>query len=182
MLSLGPNEAALTSMPGFDAADLQPGPAAVGVQETTRVARMDVYLNSNVHVGEDDVYRVVRSFHLHWTELQEALPAFRSVRPDDIAPLNIGHPYHDGAIRYYREIGLWTEAHERLLASLGATDLGRRRTVARGACGNDRRHGRRRFRPVQTGGRTAVDGIDGRQIRQADRTSSDNAAAGHGDV
>jgi hypothetical protein len=27
-------------------------------------------------------------------------------------PLNIGHPWHSGAVRYFREAGLWTDAHE----------------------------------------------------------------------
>lgn len=114
VLSLGADEAALTAMPGFDAIDVEPGPTVPGIVETTRIARMDVYLNTSVHVTEDDVYRVVRTFHRGWAQLQAGLPAFRSVRADELAPLNIGHPYHEGAIRYYREIGLWTEAHERL--------------------------------------------------------------------
>jgi TRAP transporter TAXI family solute receptor len=112
VLPLGPNEAALTAMPGFDAVEVQPGPAAPGVTEPTRVARMDVYLNSSTNVSAADVYAVISAIHRNWPRLQEALPAFRSVPADAIAPLNIGHPWHEGAVRYFREQGLWTEAHE----------------------------------------------------------------------
>ncbi len=112
ILPLGPNEEALTSMPGFDAIEVQPGPASPGISEPTRVARMDVYLNSSVLVSNDDVYQVVSTIHRHWAELQESLPAFRSVAAGDIVPVNIGHPWHEGAIRYFREAGLWTQAHE----------------------------------------------------------------------
>lgn len=112
ILPLGPNEEALTSMPGFDAIEVKPGPANPGITEPTRVARMDVYLNSSALVNEEDVYRVVAAIHRNWAELQESLPAFRSVAANEIVPVNIGHPWHDGAIRYFREAGLWTEAHE----------------------------------------------------------------------
>lgn len=109
ILPLGPNEAALTSMPGFEAVEVSTGP---GIERPTRVARMDIYLNSSKLVSADDVYKVVSTLHRNWAELQEALPAFRSVSADEIAPVTIGHPWHEGAVRYFREAGLWTEAHE----------------------------------------------------------------------
>jgi TRAP transporter TAXI family solute receptor len=113
VLPLGPNEQALTSMPGFDAIELQPGPSAPGIDKPTRVARMDIYLNSSVKISADDVYRVVSAIHRNWKQLQETLPAFRTVATDEVVPVNIGHPWHDGAVRYFREAGLWTEAHEK---------------------------------------------------------------------
>lgn len=113
VLPLGPDESALTSMAGFDAVELQPGTNGMpGILEPTRVARMDVYLNSSVNVSADDVYAVVSTIHRHWPELQESLPAFRSVPASAVVPVNIGHPWHEGAVRYFREAGLWTEAHE----------------------------------------------------------------------
>jgi TRAP transporter TAXI family solute receptor len=122
VLPLGPDEAALTSMPGFDAVEMQPGPTAPGIVAPTRVARMDVYLNSSALVGADDVYEVLAAIHRNWADLQKALPAFRSVPAEAIAPVNIGHPWHEGAVRYFREQGLWTEAHEqRQRQLLGST-------------------------------------------------------------
>lgn len=112
ILPLGPDEEALTQMPGFDAIEIQPGPAAPGISVPTRVARMDVYLNSSVLIRDEDVYRVVSTIHRNWATLQKALPVFRTVAADEIVPLNIGHPWHEGAVRYFREAGLWTEAHE----------------------------------------------------------------------
>lgn len=113
VLSLGPDETPVTSMAGFEAVEIQPGPAMPGILEPTRVTRMDVYLNTSVHVSADEVYRVVRAFHTHWSELQKTLPAFRSVQAHEIAPVRLTHPYHEGAIRYFKEAGLWTEEHER---------------------------------------------------------------------
>lgn len=82
-----------------------------GILEPTRVARMDVYLNTSVHVPAEVVYQLVRAFHLHWPELRETLPAFRSITAAEVAPTNIVHPYQDGARRYLEEAGLWTAAH-----------------------------------------------------------------------
>ena len=118
VLALGPDEKPITDMPGFEAVEIQPGPAMAGILEPTRVTRMDVYLNSSVHVAADDVYRLVRTYHQHWSELQKSLPAFRSVTAGEVAPVRLVHPYHEGAIRYYKEAGLWTAEHERLQKSL----------------------------------------------------------------
>jgi len=111
VLPLGPDEQRVTSIPGFDAFTLEPGPAMAGILEPTRVARMDVYLNTSVHVPAEVVYQLVRTFHRHWPELRETLPAFRSIAAAEVAPTNIVHPYQDGARRYLEEAGLWTAAH-----------------------------------------------------------------------
>lgn len=120
VLSLGPDERRVTDMPGFEAHTLQPGPAMVGVPEPTRVVRMDVYLNTSIHVTPDTVGRLVRTIHQSWGELQEMLPAFRTITPEEIAPTSIAHPYHDGTVGYCREAGLWTDGHEQLQRRLTA--------------------------------------------------------------
>lgn len=106
VLSLGADEARVTDMAGFQAFTVQPGPAMAGVSEPTRVARMDVYLNTGVDVSQDLVYNVVRTIHRNWSGLQEALPAFRSVPAHEVAPVNTVHPVHAGAERYFVEAGL----------------------------------------------------------------------------
>lgn len=110
VLPLGPAEHRVTDMPGFDAFTLMPGPAMAGVGEPTRVARMDVYLNTHVQVSPEVVYQLVRVFHRHWEELQGALPAFRSIAPGEIAPTRLVQPYHEGALRYFAEAGLGSAA------------------------------------------------------------------------
>lgn len=111
VLPLGPEEHRVTDTPGFDAYTLEPGPAMAGILEPTRVARMDVYLNSSVHVPAEVAYQMLRAIHQHWPELRDTLPAFRSLAADEIAPTNIVHPYQDGARRYLQEVGLWTAGH-----------------------------------------------------------------------
>jgi uncharacterized protein len=113
-LTMGADEAKLAEgMPGAAPVTVMPAAASVGLEAPTRVAGVADFLNSSTHVPEDVVYRVVRTIHENWEELRRDYVQLRGQSADEIAPANAQHPYHDGAIRYYREAGLWTEAHER---------------------------------------------------------------------
>ncbi len=112
VLPLGEDEEALSAVAGFSATTLQPGPAFVGISEPTRVARFDVFINVGSSLSEDDAYTLVKAIHEGWGGMQENLPMLRAVPADQLASLNFSHPYHEGAIRYFREAGLWTDEHQ----------------------------------------------------------------------
>lgn len=112
VLPLGENEEALGTVAGFSATTLQPGPAFVGIKEPTRVAQFDVFMNVGTSLSEDDAYALVKAIHENWGGMQQNLPMLRAVAADQLASPKFSHPYHDGAIRYFREVGLWTEAHQ----------------------------------------------------------------------
>ena len=111
----------LESLPGarVDLADS----ASVGIPESTRVARFDSYLNTGPHVSADDAYLIVKTIHEQWESLRQDYSLLSPVSADMIAPADSPHPYHPGAVRYWREVGLWTNAHEtnqiRTLAASG---------------------------------------------------------------
>jgi TRAP transporter TAXI family solute receptor len=113
VLALGENEAALEQLAGFTATTLKPGPASVGVTKPMRVAQFDVYLNTSSKHAADDVYRQVKAIHQNWGKLQKEVPGLRGADAAELAPANISHPYHEGAVRYFKEVGLWTDKHER---------------------------------------------------------------------
>lgn len=112
VLTMGPNEAAVNDIPGLEVGSIGPSPAAVGIPQPTRVTYMPVYMNSSTHVSEDDAYQLVKTVYNNWKEVQEALPALRSSKPEQFLPERISHPFHDGAIRFYKEIGLWNAKHQ----------------------------------------------------------------------
>ncbi|MGX1306377.1 TRAP transporter TAXI family solute receptor [Amorphus suaedae] len=112
VLGLGPNDEPVNALPSFHVGMMQPGPASVGVKEPTKVAIYDSYLNTGAHANADDIYEVVKTTHENWAELQKAVPALRGMKADDILPQKISHPFQDGAIRYFKEIGLWTPEHD----------------------------------------------------------------------
>lgn len=109
----GEEDRLLATLPGSLVQSIDPESGSVGILEPTRVGRFDSYLNSGVHLSDDDAYLIASTIHEQWESLREDYPLLRSVSPDMLAPTPTPHPYHPGAARYYREAGLWTDAHER---------------------------------------------------------------------
>lgn len=60
--------------------------------------------------GQDEelVYRVTRTLYEHRDEVTARHPAGGSIRADNVAR-DTGVPFHPGAVRYYREIGVWPQ-------------------------------------------------------------------------
>lgn len=122
-ITMGADEDKLAEgMPGSLPVTAEPGSASAGITEPTRVAGTLDYLNSSTHVPADTVYTIIKTIHENWSALQKDYPQLRDLAADDIAPSSNFHPYHEGAIRYYREVGLWTEAHEQNQARLLALE------------------------------------------------------------
>jgi len=118
VLKLGENEQPINDLPGFDVAEIKPGPAFVGVKEPMRAPRFSVFLNTSSNMSDDDVYAIVKAVHSNWDGMGEQVRALKSVKADQLVPLNFGHPYHDGAVRYFEEVGLWTPEHAERQAEL----------------------------------------------------------------
>lgn len=113
-LGVGRDESQLTdTMQGARVDPFTPDMAAVGVPEPTRLARFATYLNTGAHLDDDDAYLIASTIHRQWESLRRDYALLAPVAADDIVPLDSPHPFHPGAARYFREAGLWTEAHER---------------------------------------------------------------------
>lgn len=112
VLELGENEDALDAVAGFSAITMEPGPAFVGIVEPTRVPQFDVFMNVGAGLSEEHAYTLARTIHESWPSMQESLPMLRAVPQDDLAPASFSHPYHEGAVRYFQEAGLWTDEHQ----------------------------------------------------------------------
>ena len=123
-LGVGGDESGLTdTLPGAQVDLIGPAAAAVGVGEPTRLARFGTYLNTGAHLTDEDAYRIVKTVHQQWESLRQDYVLLNSVSADAIAPADSPHPYHAGAVQYFREAGLWTDAHERnQTRSLGGTE------------------------------------------------------------
>jgi TRAP transporter TAXI family solute receptor len=118
-LTLGPDEARLPeTMPGTRAITIDPSPNRIGVPESIRVSSVPDMLNTGAHLSDEDAYAIVSTIHARWDELRAGLPQLAAQSADDIAPPDSMLPYHPGAVRYFREAGLWTEAHETNQAEL----------------------------------------------------------------
>lgn len=113
-ISLGPDEARLADfMPVAKIITATPDMFETGVTETLRIPEIDDYLNTGVHLPEEQAYAIVKALFEHLQQLRRAYPQLGNAPEQELVPVNPPHPYHEGAIRYYRERGLWTDAHER---------------------------------------------------------------------
>lgn len=118
-LTMGSDEPRLREiMPGTRVITVGPASGIAGIDEAIRVSSVPDMLNTGVHLGDDEAYAIVRVIHTHWATLSAELPQLAGMTIDQLAPDDNMHPYHPGAIRYYREVGLWTEAHEANQAAL----------------------------------------------------------------
>lgn len=126
-LTMGQDEARLAEiMPGSTPVTIEPGDEEVGIDEPIRVAGVNDLLNTSTAMSANQAYAVVRTIYESWDELRRDYSQIAGTPIADVVPAQIVHPYHAGAVRYYREIGVWTPAHQaaqdRLLAAVGAAE------------------------------------------------------------
>lgn len=113
-LGLGPDEGRVPAiMPGARVETVTPAPSDVGIDGPLRSAVYDTYLNGGLHIADEDARTLVATLHGSWSELQRDYPLLQEVDVSSLVPADNPHPYHAGAVAYYRSAGLWTEAHER---------------------------------------------------------------------
>jgi TRAP transporter TAXI family solute receptor len=89
----------------------EPGPGNPGVVEPVWVIAYDTLLFASTETSEESVYRMTRALFGNRDELVAASPAFRLFSKESMAKDLGVVAYHPGAIRFYREQGLWPPAN-----------------------------------------------------------------------
>ena len=112
VLALGPDDTKLDQLRGISTMILKPVKPLVGVKEPTKVARFDVYLNTGADISAETVHMVVKTIYENWNAMQKGMPPLRGVKQTDLVPVKMSHPFHEGAVRYFKEAGLWSDAHQ----------------------------------------------------------------------
>jgi TRAP transporter TAXI family solute receptor len=91
----------------------KPSKRNVGVKKPIKVGAFNSFLNVGSQVTDDEAYKLAKVLHENWKALQKDYPPLRGVPANGLAaPVN-PHPYHAGAVRYYKEVGLWTKENEK---------------------------------------------------------------------
>lgn len=93
---------------------------STGIVEDTYVEDTALYLTTHLGAPDQAVYVVVKALYENYKELAPAHPLLNEWTPDKfVQTLGLAAPYHPGAIKFYKEVGLWKEeaqkAHEKLL-------------------------------------------------------------------
>ncbi len=65
-----------------------------------------MHLITGAEVDEELVYQITRTIYENRTAVVERHAAGRAINPDNVIR-DTGTEFHPGAIRYYKEIGIW---------------------------------------------------------------------------
>ncbi len=83
-----------------------------GIKGDTYVIGYPLHLVSSTKVSEKTVYTLVKAWWENLSELQTKHPLFKKWTKEMQALTNFTVPYHPGAIKFYKEVGVWTPVHE----------------------------------------------------------------------
>ncbi len=114
VLELGPkgtDEFLGKLMPGLYTLKVKPSKVMPMVDKEKTIAAFDTYLNIAGKVSPEDGYLLAKTLHANWKKLQKDYAPLRNVAQDKLAPANVVLPFHPGAAKFYKEVGLWTDAH-----------------------------------------------------------------------
>jgi TRAP transporter TAXI family solute receptor len=85
---------------------------STGIKGETHVIGYPLQLATSTKVSERTVYTMVKAWWDNLAELETLHPLFKRWKKEHQALSNFTVPYHPGAIRFYREVGVWTEKHD----------------------------------------------------------------------
>lgn len=102
-------DAVSESLPSARIVPLSPGDNATGVvEDPTNMMEVDFYLVAGAEVDDDTIYELVKTLHANKAALTNAYGVFKRFDPQAMVG-DSKVPYHPGAIKAYKELGMWPE-------------------------------------------------------------------------
>ena len=83
-----------------------------GVKSETHVIGYPLHLVTSSKLSEKAVYTIVKAWWDNLAELQTLHPIFKRWAKEHQALTNFTVPYHPGAVKFYKEAGVWTAKHD----------------------------------------------------------------------
>jgi TRAP transporter TAXI family solute receptor len=112
-LDLPDSDEALARMqavrPQYHLNDVEPAPFRVGVKGTTTLMEYYIVLLTSTDVDDDTVYEVVKALYNNREGLVAGHPSFGAMTPEGLADPQTGLEYHPGAIKFFKEVGIWKD-------------------------------------------------------------------------
>jgi TRAP-type uncharacterized transport system substrate-binding protein len=94
------------AFPSGRISSVRPAKENIGVvTDPTWLFTVDFFLFTNDKLPDDVAYEVAKVLHANPAELAKVHPAMNDFRPDGMA-LKTAVPFHPGAARFYREMGM----------------------------------------------------------------------------
>ena len=85
---------------------IPPRKGLTAVIEPTNFVSYDYLLWTHKGLSDEMVYKVAKVMHTQEKQLKEGGPLWRSFQANKRLAKDQGHPYHPGAVKYYKEAGL----------------------------------------------------------------------------
>jgi TRAP-type uncharacterized transport system substrate-binding protein len=67
-----------------------------------------MHLIAAANMDAEEVYRFTKILYEHRAEVIKKHPAGKAINPQNVVK-DTGTPFHPGAVRYYKEIGIWPQ-------------------------------------------------------------------------
>lgn len=93
------------AVPGAWIAPLKPGPNLPGVEQEQGGFATPFVVLTSTNVPDDAVYEFVKALHGNKDALAASVGAFNGFTPSNMST-DIGVPFHDGAAKFYAEMGM----------------------------------------------------------------------------
>jgi TRAP transporter TAXI family solute receptor len=87
---------------------VSPAPGIAGISEPTPIMAYDAVMVTHAGASEDVVYKMTKTLHEQAEAVAKSSPTLRGFTPAGMAKVTDAVQYHPGAIKYYKEKGLWT--------------------------------------------------------------------------
>jgi TRAP transporter TAXI family solute receptor len=94
-------------IPGSTFATLEPSPRDPTIKQKTTMITFPYVLVSGKHVSDDVIYAVTKALYEGKKELVASHGIFNSFKPEGMAVPAAELEYHPGAIKFYKEKGMW---------------------------------------------------------------------------
>ena len=104
----GPKATLIRTYSFFNAASIPPGTYRGQDQAFEGLNVGSMHLITHESKDEEQVYRLTKLLYEQREEVVKKHPAGRAINPANVVR-DTGVPFHPGAIRYYKEIGIWAE-------------------------------------------------------------------------
>ena len=93
--------------PEYYFSTVNPAPHIAGVDKPSQVQTIDVVVGVGAHVPDDVVYQFVKAMRENKKALVAGHPNFNQFDETQAAKRQPSLPHHPGAIRYFKEAGIW---------------------------------------------------------------------------
>lgn len=97
---------------------VKPGLTNIGIEKEGALWAYDIYLIAGDKVSEKTVYEITKALWENYKEFEKIHYLLKGWNPKTFVTGDATIPYHPGAIKFYKEKGIWTSGLEQLQQKL----------------------------------------------------------------